>query len=178
MAEEPLGRVARLLGLADAAIYGERTRLRQDDLLVRSRASASLGRAAAALRDLAARYSAERVPPSTREQPFPPAEAMGAMRRIERGQRAVQEVEVAVRSAGFPPEDAVWERLRSARLQLDTLLLLDLALIEQAEAVESLCTDCTLDRAAGEGMETALEDALAALRATLRERGALLAAPV
>jgi hypothetical protein len=41
-----------------------------------------------------------RVPPSTREQPFPPAEVMEPMRRIERLIRAVDDCSAAVR--GLP----------------------------------------------------------------------------
>ncbi len=178
MPDETLRRLGRLLGTETVAVYGERVRLRQDDLLIRSRASAALARAATVLRDLAARYRAERIPPATREQPFPPAEAMRGLQAIEQLERSVQEVEVQVRSAPLPPEDAVWERLRSARLQLDTVVLMDIALIEQSEAVEALAASLSLDGAAGAAAAAqTLGDALSNVRATLRKRTDLLSAP-
>ncbi|MDA8346754.1 MAG: hypothetical protein M0Z66_15000 [Thermaerobacter sp.] len=177
MQNETLRRLAGLLGVDGVAIYGARVRLRQDDLLVRSHASDALTRAATLLRDLAARYHQERIPPSSREQPFPPQLALQTLRSIEQRQRAVQEVELQLRSAPFPPEDAVWERLRSARLQLDLLLSLDIALIERAQAVEALCAALTPDAVEGPQSGQPIEEALLALRTALHERTELLAPP-
>ena len=177
MAEETLRRVARLLGLADTAIYSERTRLRQDDLLIRSRASQALARAATALRDLASRYAAERIPAASRENPFPPKAQLAALRGLEKHLRAVQALEAEVRSAPFPTEAEVWERPRSASLQIDALLLLDAALIERDAAVETLGTATGQDDVEA-GAAPSLDSALADLHTTLRERSELLAAPV
>ncbi len=178
MAEDAASRLAHMLGIGDIAVYGQRARVRQDDLLVRSQASDALGRASSALRDLAARYHEERIPPSSREHPFPPQEALAALRSIEQRQRAVQDAEVQLRSAPFPAEDFVWERLRSAELQLDLLISLDIALIERAHEVERLCGELSPGDAESPAAVQAIDTAVSALRASLRERTALLAPPI
>jgi hypothetical protein len=60
----------RLRGLLASDVYSDKGRLRSDDLLVRERVGRGLGEATARIRDLTSRWRADRVPPSTREQPF------------------------------------------------------------------------------------------------------------
>jgi len=68
----------RLRSLLASDVYSSKGRLRADDLLVRERVGRGLGEASARLRELISRWRADRVPPSTREQPFPPAADHGA----------------------------------------------------------------------------------------------------
>jgi hypothetical protein len=75
---------SRRRGLLASDVYSEKGRLRSDDLLVRERVGRGLGEATARIRDLISRWRADRVPPSTREQPFPPAEVMEPIRRAGR----------------------------------------------------------------------------------------------
>jgi hypothetical protein len=63
--------------------YNSVNRARADDLLVRQRASGALGGAATHLGRLATEHTDRRIPPPTREQPFPPAEAMARLRQLE-----------------------------------------------------------------------------------------------
>ena len=121
----------RLRGLLASDVYTSKGRLRADDLLVRERVAGSLAGATARLRDLASQWRADRVPPSTRENPFPPAEAMAPLRQADRLGKDIDNMATAVRGLPLLPEDKVWDRVR--RLGLDELLQFDWALVSEAE---------------------------------------------
>jgi hypothetical protein len=114
-------------------VYTEKGRLRSDDLLVRERVGQELGAAAAAIRDLISNWRADRVPPSTREQPFPPAAVMEPIRRAERLVKAIEDVSVAVRGLPLLNQDKVWDRVR--HVGLDELMQFDWTLVGEAVAV-------------------------------------------
>jgi hypothetical protein len=121
----------RLRGLLSSDVYTAKGRLRADDLLVRERVARSLAEAAARLRDLASQWRADRVPPSTRENPFPPAEAMAPLRQADRLGKDIDNVATAVRGLPLLPADKVWARVRS--VGLDELLQFDWALVAGAD---------------------------------------------
>ncbi len=121
----------RLRGLLSSDVYTAKGRLRADDLLVRERVAHSLGEAAGRLRYLASQWRADRVPPSTRENPFPPSEVMAPLRQADRLGRDIDDVAVAVRGLPLLPEDKVWDRVR--RGGLDELLQFDWALVAEAD---------------------------------------------
>jgi hypothetical protein len=123
----------RLRGLLASDVYTEKGRLRSDDLLVRQRVGRGLGEAVARIRDLISAWRAERVPPSTREQPFPPAEVMEPIRRAERLIRAIDETSAGVRGLPVLNEDRVWNRVR--QMGLDELLQFDWTLVGEADAL-------------------------------------------
>jgi hypothetical protein len=123
----------RLRGLLASDVYTAKGRLRADDLLVRERVVRSLAEAAARLRDLASQWRADRVPPSTRENPFPSAEVMAPLRQADRIGRDIDGVATAVRGLPLLPEDKVWDRAR--RLGLDELFQFDWALVSEADAL-------------------------------------------
>lgn len=126
----------RLRGLLASDVYSAKGRLRADDLLVRERVCGSLAGAAIRLRELASQWRADRVPPSTRENPFPPAEIMAPLRQAERLGRDIGEVVTAVRGLPLLPEDKVWDRVR--RGGLDELLQFDWALVGEADELAGL----------------------------------------
>jgi len=126
----------RLRSLLASDVYSERGRLRSDDLLVRERVGRALGEAAAKLRELVSGWRADRVPPSTREQPFPPAAVMEPIRRAERLIRAIEDTSGKVRGLPVLNQDKVWDRLR--RAGLDELLQFDWTLVGESDA---LCTE-------------------------------------
>lgn len=123
----------RLRGLLSSDVYTAKGRLRSDDLLVRERVTRSLAEAAARLRDLASEWRADRVPPSTRENPFPPAEAMAPLRQADRLGKDIDNAATAVRGLPLLPADKVWDRVR--RVGLDELLQFDWALVSEADAL-------------------------------------------
>jgi hypothetical protein len=115
---------SRLRALLASDVYTAKGRLRSDDLLVR---------------DLASRWRAERVPPPTRENPFPPAEVMTPLRQAERLVRDIDGVATAVRGLPLLPEDKVWDRVR--RGGLDELLQFDWALVGEADELASVLAE-------------------------------------
>ncbi len=123
----------RLRGLLASDVYTQKGRLRSDDLLVRERVGHDLGAAAARIRDLVSQWRAERVPPSTREQPFPPAAVMDPIRHADRLVKAIEDVSALVRGLPLLNQDRVWDRVRLAGL--DELLQFDWTLVVEAEAL-------------------------------------------
>jgi hypothetical protein len=116
-------------------VYTDKGRLRSDDLLVRERVGQELGAAAAAIRNLISAWRADRVPPSTREQPFPPAAVMEPIRRAERLVKAIEDVSAAVRGLPLLNQDKVSDRVR--HVGLDELMQFDWTLVGEAVAVAS-----------------------------------------
>jgi hypothetical protein len=123
----------KLRGLLASDVYSQKGRLRADDLLVRERVGRGLGEATAHVRLLISRWRADRVPPSTREQPFPPPEAMEPIRRAERLVRAIDDTSAAVRGLPLLNQDKVWDRVR--RMGLDELLQFDWTLVGESDAL-------------------------------------------
>ena len=121
----------KLRRLLASDVYTAKGRLRADDLLVRERAARSLAEASARLRALSEGWRAERVPPSTRENPFPPAEVMAPLRQAEALGREIETASTAVRGLPLLPEDKVWDRVR--RGGLDELMQFDWALVGEAD---------------------------------------------
>jgi len=132
MADGPSGLLRAFLA---TDLYTERGRLRSDDLLVRERVGRELGTAAAAVRNLISAWRADRVPPSTREQPFPPAAVMEPIRRADRLVKSIEDVSAAVRGLPLLNQDKVWDRVRNAGL--DELMQFDWTLVGEAAAVAS-----------------------------------------
>ena len=131
----------RLHSLLGSDVYTARGRMRADDLLVRERVGRGLGEASARLRELAGRWRVERIPPSTREQPFPPASAMEPIRRADRLIRAIDDASAAVRGLPLLNQDKVWDRVRS--VGLDELLQFDWTLVGEADALAVALADAT-----------------------------------
>ena len=160
---EPAG--SRLRSLLGSDVYTQKGRLRSDDLLVRERVRRGLGEATARLRELTSQWRAERVPPSTREQPFPPAEVMEPIRRADRLSRAIDDVATAVGGLPVLSQDRVWDRVRS--VGLDELLQFDWTLVGESDAVAEATAECgALDQ-----LDTgAIEERLRRIRETMADR--------
>ena len=121
----------RLRSLLASDVYTVKGRLRADDLLIRERVAGSLGQASTRLRDLAAAWRADRVPPSTRDDPFPSAEVMAPLRQADRLGKDIDAVATSVRGLPLVPEDRVWQRVRGAGL--DELLQFDWGLVSESD---------------------------------------------
>ena len=134
----------RLRGLLASDVYTERGRLRSDDQLVRERVGRGLSAAAASLRALVSRWRAERVPPSTRDQPFPPAAVMEPIRQAERLIRLIEDVATAVRGLPVLGSDKVWDRVR--RVGLADLIQFDWTMVGESDLLaEDLAAVAALD---------------------------------
>lgn len=123
----------RLRGLLATDIYSDKGRLRSDDQLVRQRVARGLGEGAAFVRELIARWRTDRVPHSTREHPFPPAEVMEPIRRAERLVRALDEAAAMVKSLPVLNPDKVWDRVR--QVGLEDLLQFDWTMVGESDAL-------------------------------------------
>jgi hypothetical protein len=123
----------KMRGLLASDVYTEKGRLRSDDLLVRERVGRGLGEAAARVRELVSGWRADRVPPSTREQPFPPAEVMEPVRKAERLVRSIEDVSSAVRGLPLLNSDRVWDRVRN--VGLEELMQFDWTLVGEADGL-------------------------------------------
>lgn len=166
--------LARLMGL-EGSIYGQKLHLRQHDLMVRERAGSAVLAGAAALRGLAVRYRAERIPPSTRAQPYPPQDAMAVLRRLEQAQARLEALSDDIRNLTLPAEDLVWERMRSGSLQLELLAEVDLQLIGLADTLRDWAEGVDLATADAPSALDGLASAARGLRDALRRRADLLA---
>lgn len=155
----------RLRGLLASDVYSAKGRLRSDDLLVRERVGRGLSEATAHLRKLISAWRADRVPPSTREQPFPPAEVMEPIRRAERLIRAAEDTSATVRGLPVLNADRVWDRVR--RAGLDELMQFDWALVGEADA---LATEITALFGLDEVDAAAVEARLRRIRDVVAER--------
>jgi hypothetical protein len=123
----------KLRSLLASDVYSQKGRLRSDDLLVRERVGRGLSEATARLRQLTSGWRADRVPPSTREQPFPPPEVMEPIRRAERLIRAIDDLSATVRGLPVLNQDKVWDRVR--QVGLDELLQFDWTLVGESDAL-------------------------------------------
>jgi hypothetical protein len=123
----------RLRSLLASDVYTQKGRLRSDDLLIRQRVCHGLGDTTTRLKQLISEWRTDRVPPSTREQPFPPAEVMEPIRRAERLIRAIDDVSTLVNGQPLLSQDRVWDRVR--RVGLDELLQFDWTLVGEADAL-------------------------------------------
>jgi hypothetical protein len=117
-------------------LYNTANRARADDLLVRERAAGALGDTANQLARVAADYVARCLPPSTREQPFPPPEQTALLRELERLRGEASLLSSQIRGMSVPGQDRTWRRFREETETLHQLLGFDYRLICEAEAAQ------------------------------------------
>jgi len=131
----------RLRSLVGSDVYSAKGRLRSDDMLIRERVGRGLGEASARLRELVSRWRNDRVPPSTREQPFPPASVMEPIRNGERLCRAIEDASSTVRGLPVLNADKVWDRVRN--VGLNELMQFDWGLVAESDGLATDLADCT-----------------------------------
>jgi hypothetical protein len=148
--------------------YTEAGRLRTDDLAVRTYAAELLARAAQRIGEAAVDYQRTILPPSTREQPFPPAELKAPMDVARRCAQRYTALADRLRNAPFPPDPKkAWKQLRGPGAA--RLLELDRLLHQQAEFAAA-AVDGVSAPALSELPVREAEDALGELTRTLDER--------
>ena len=169
----PLGEVAiNLFHGWGYNFYRAENQLRADDQLIRARACALLGQARAALETAEVAYRRTHLPPPTRAQPFPDAQAVAGAQALERLSRAIGAVEGQMRHQPVPENDRMTQRYRSEAATLEALGEWDKLLIGQAELLRAM-----LDGTAGEAALAQLpelEAGVAVLADTMRQRQTLL----
>ncbi len=150
--------------------YDKRNMARADDLLVRQKACGALGSAPQTLAALQSNYQRRYVPPSTRENPYPPAETMARLRGIGELSERVCRLEERIRGMPVPTQDRVWWRFREELPLLNRLLEFDLALVQQTQELEQQVSGLTANRWDDEDIAATLESLLQRLERTIRER--------
>jgi hypothetical protein len=125
--------------------YNNANQARSDDMLVRERASYYLGQAVSLLSQLRNDYSIRFIPPLTRANPDPPAEAMAQIREIEAVQQAISQVEAHIRGMSVPTQDKIWWRFRQEQALLGQLLNFDLMLVRSSEQLYQYVTQLMPD---------------------------------
>jgi hypothetical protein len=116
--------------------YRIENQLRADDLLVRQKAGASFGQAAAKLEKLAAEFQLSFIPAPNRQQPFPPADLMERLNALRRLRQRVLDQESLLQGLSSPAQDKIWRRLRNEEGLLNALLQADVAMLQLAAEME------------------------------------------
>ena len=125
--------------------YNTTNQARSDDQLVRERASYFLGQAITLLSSLRGEYQRRFVPPLTRENPFPPQEALAQLREMEEIQQAISALEAHIRGMAVPTQDRTWWRFRQEQPLLAQLLSFDLRLVRGGEQLQQFMAQLTPD---------------------------------
>jgi len=150
--------------------YDDRNRARSDYLLVRQRASAALTSASASLKQMEADYRAEYVPVATRDNPYPPADALAKLKAVSRLRDRLGDLETQIRSMSVPTQDRVWWRFRQELPLLEALISHDYGLIRDAQALETFAQGIAASDWHERDIPAEASPLISALQATIRER--------
>lgn len=101
--------------------YKTENKLRADDQLVRNQISGWLGQARSEIARKEAEFRRDKLPPPSRENPYPNKDALIYVRNLQQIQKDIESVEVQVRNASSPANDRVMERHRNETATLLTL---------------------------------------------------------
>jgi hypothetical protein len=157
--------------------YSATNQARSDDLLVRERASYFLAQAIDMLANLRGEYQRRFVPPLTRENPFPPAEALAQLREIGQVQQELSNVETHIRGMSVPTQDRIWWRFRQEQPLLAQLLNFDLALVRSSEQINQYVSQLTPDNWHTQG-SSPLRQLIQQLTQVVRDRERFLLLPM
>jgi hypothetical protein len=157
--------------------YNQDNLARADDLLVRQQASSSLGQAATALKALEAEYTRRFIPPSTRENPYPPREAMEKRRGLTRLRERIGSLESDIRGMAAPTQDKIWRRFRQETPLLHDLLAFDHGMLLHTTEIARAAQALTADAWQAEGAEMPLLAALQQLETVAKDRQRFLSQP-
>jgi hypothetical protein len=125
--------------------YNSTNIARSDDQLVRQRASYFLSEANALLATVRNDYQFRYIPPLTRANPDPPAEAMAKVRELEALQQNISRLESSIRGMVVPNQDRIWWRFHQEEPLLRQLLNYDLSLVRGCEQVHQVASQMTAD---------------------------------
>jgi hypothetical protein len=156
--------------LAGYNFYDGRNQARADDLLVRQGAGSSLTHAAAALRTLEGIFRERYVPPSTRENPYPPADVMAKLKAIGQLRTRIGQIETLIRGMSVPTQDKVWWRYRQELPLLNTLVNLDYGLVQGAQEIDDRISPIGADDWHARDVPAELETLLAEMEQSTRSR--------
>lgn len=153
--------------------YNLTNQARADDLLIRERASYFLSHAVERLAQVRNDYFTRFIPTPTRDNPYPPAEALAQIREIESIQQSLGSLEAHIRGMAVPTQDHVWWRFRQEQGLLEQLLTFDLTLIRSSEAIYQYVEQITPDSWNSHGSGP-LRQMIQQLTRSTQERGRFL----
>lgn len=152
--------------------YKVENQLRADDQMVRSKAAWLLGEAATAVCLAESDYRREFLPAPTRAKPFPDAEAVASAQKLEKLHREIVAIEQFIHQLPAPENDRMTQRYRLEAPTLAALIRSDSLLVGQCELMRKSVTGVG-PQAILKSMSD-LEAGIAAIRATLHDRQAML----
>lgn len=152
--------------------YKVENQLRADDQMVRSKASWLLGGAATAVSAAESDYRREFLPAPSRAKPFPDAGAVASAQKLERLHSALTGLEQFLHQLPAPENDRMTQRYRLEAPTLASLIHYDSLLVGQCELMRKTVTGH--DGKTILQMLPDLEAGIAAIRATLHDREAVL----
>ena len=155
--------------------YRTENQLRADDQLVRSKAASLLGEAVSSVCAAESAYRRQFLPPPSRAKPFPDPAAVADAQRLETLGHDLGAVEAALHHQPVPANDRMTQRYREEAPTLQRLLGYDERLVGQCELMRT--TVAGQDAATILKKLPDLEAGIAALRATLHDREAVLLNP-
>ena len=158
--------------------YDKANLARADDLLVRQRAGSSLLEAARHLRTLETEYRQAFLPAATRDQPYPPAEAMEKLRGLTRLAERLRGLESDIRGMAAPAQDKFWWRLRQEVSLLNALITFDDALVQQSVEIERVVSVWTAEEWQAAPLASSLAPLIQTLDTLIRDRQRLLLQPL
>jgi hypothetical protein len=154
--------------------YDSRSTMRADDLLVRQRASGALADGARALAAQEVEYRRRFIPAATRDNPFPPADAMESLRALGRLRARLDDLAAQILGMPVPAQDKTWWRYREERTTLARLLDFDLQLLRHTEELGSMARALTAEQWQANPSPAAFDALLPPLETLIRERGQFL----
>jgi hypothetical protein len=152
--------------------YKVENQLRADDQMVRSKASWLLGEAATAVCQAETEYRRDLLPLPTRAKPFPDAEAVASAQKLERLHREIVALEQFIQQLPVPANDRMTQRYRLEAPTLTKLISFDSLLVGQCELMRK--SVASVDPQTILQSLPDLEAGITAIRATLRDREAML----
>jgi hypothetical protein len=147
---------------------------RSNDLLVRQRVTGWIRDAAAAADDLERRYARERVPPATKEHPFPDPEVTRTMRALRGLRDKLQSLAAQIDVLEVPAGDRVWNRFSKERALLDALVTADCALLAYAQTIRTATLQLDVGSVDAHAPFRDIDAILADLEQQLRSRADIL----
>jgi hypothetical protein len=110
---------------------------RSNDVLVRQRVAGWIRDAANAVDELERSYARERVPPATKEQPFPHPDIARSIRAIRGLRDSLQSLAARVDTLAVPAGDRIWNRFSRESELLKALVVADVALLAYAQTLRT-----------------------------------------
>jgi hypothetical protein len=152
--------------------YREENQLRADDQKVRTLVCELLSRARKAVSAAEGTFRRERIPPPTRDNPFPPADIVADAKRLEALAMSIGSIEGQVRHAPVPENDRMTQRYREEGDTLLALIEKDKLLVGQAETLRAMVSDKTPAELLAQ--LSGIDEGISATTQTLAERRILI----